>query len=435
MKFKPARKHMKRQASYNDHFGTFSSDLLYQSLDPGLQASIRDTGFRHFLTYQELRQITVIATDLNMWGEPSLTEQVQQLENELGLNGKQQKKKIIDALRNRWLSLKGQETRYEPPMKRPNARSKPRKIIANDGDNNVFGICPVASEKTVCCNLMTIDAVQGCGMGCSYCSIQTFYTDGKIAVETNLLEKLKAIPLDPNRNYHIGSGQSSDSLAIGNRNGILDAQLDFARRNSNIILELKTKSKNIKYLLKTDVPPNVFVSWSMNPQLIIDQEEHGTASMEQRLVAARALADKGILVGFHFHPIVHYQGWKKNYHELIHKVLTRFSPYEVGLVSMGTLTFIKPAIRKLRMSGISSKVLQIPMDDASGKKSYTKSIKKMIFQFVWDEFSSWHNKVFFYACMEERELWETVFGNCYENNVEFETALFQHVSDKLSYTK
>ena len=80
---------MKRQASYNDHFGTFSSDLLYQSLDPELQASIRDTGFRHFLTYQELRQITVIATDLNMWGEPSLTEQVQQLENELGLNGKQ----------------------------------------------------------------------------------------------------------------------------------------------------------------------------------------------------------------------------------------------------------------------------------------------------------------------------------------------------------
>ena len=59
----------------------------------------------------------------------------------------------------------------------------------------------------------------------------------------------------------------------------------------------------------------------------------------------------------------------------------------------------------------------------------------MIFQFVWDEFSLWHNKVFFYMCMEDRELWETVFGNCYENNVEFETALFQHVSDKLSYTK
>ncbi|MBO62593.1 MAG: hypothetical protein CMG33_03615, partial [Candidatus Marinimicrobia bacterium] len=341
------------------------------------------------------------------------------------------KKMIIDILRDRWISLKQQETKYGTPNSRLNNRPESRKVIASDGDQNIFGMCPVASDRTVCCNLMTIDAVQGCGLGCSYCSIQTFYTDGKIVVEKNLTEKLKAIPLNPDKNYHIGSGQSSDSLAIGNRNGVLDAQLDFARSNSNIILEFKTKSKNIEYLLKTDVPHNVFVSWSLNPQLFIEQEEHGTASMTQRLAAARALADKGIIVGFHFHPIVHYQGWEKDYHDLIHKVLTGFSPYEVGIVSMGTLTFIKPLIRKLRMTGIKSKVLQIPMDDASGKRSYPKSTKKMIFQFVWDEFSPWHNKVFFYMCMEERELWEAVFGNCYENNVEFEGALYQHVSSKM----
>ena len=44
----------------------------------------------------------------------------------------------------------------------------------NKDENKVFGQCPVASEKTVCCNLMTIDAIQGCSLGCSYCSIQTF---------------------------------------------------------------------------------------------------------------------------------------------------------------------------------------------------------------------------------------------------------------------
>ena len=423
---------MKKDVSYSARFGKFSENALYQSIDPQLQVSIRDTGFRHGLSYQELRQITEIAIDLDMWGEPSLIEQVRQLERELKSNGSyDDKKTIIDILRDRWISLKQQETRYGTPNKRLNNRPESRKVIASDGDQNVFGMCPVASEKTVCCNLMTIDAVQGCSLGCSYCSIQTFYTDGKIVVEKNLSEKLKAIPLNPDKNYHIGSGQSSDSLAIGNRNGVLDAQLDFARNNSNIILEFKTKSKNIDYLLKTDVPHNVFVSWSLNPQLFIEQEEHGTASMNQRLAAARALADKGMIVGFHFHPIVHYQGWEKDYHDLIQKVLTGFSPYEVGMVSMGTLTFIKPAIRKLRMTGIKSKVLQIPMDDASGKRSYPKSTKKMIFQFVLNEFSPWHNKVFFYMCMEERELWEAVFGNCYENNVEFEEALYQHVSSKM----
>ena len=89
---------------------------------------------------------------------------------------------------------------------------------------------------------MTIDAVQGCSLGCSYCSIQTFYTDGKISIDKNLKEKLSNIPLDPNKNYHIGSGQSSDSLAVGNREGVIDAKIDIARKKSKIILEIKAKS-------------------------------------------------------------------------------------------------------------------------------------------------------------------------------------------------
>ena len=64
-------------------------------------------------------------------------------------------------------------------------------------------------------------------------------------MEKNLKDKLAALELDPNKNYHIGSGQSSDSLALGNKNGILDAQFEFASNNPNIILEFKTKSKNV----------------------------------------------------------------------------------------------------------------------------------------------------------------------------------------------
>ena len=119
--------------------------------------------------------------------------------------------------------MKKNETTYTRKNKR-NYSSAGRKLKEINGDNEVFGMCPVASEKTVCCNLKTIDVAQGCGLGCSYCSIQTFYENGSIAVEKNLADKLAAIDLDPNKNYHIGSGQSSDSLSLGNKNGILDAQ-------------------------------------------------------------------------------------------------------------------------------------------------------------------------------------------------------------------
>ena len=371
----------------------------------------------------------IISADFSMWKEKSISECVSEIEESLG--PKADKSAILSAVKREWNSLKSAKIKYESTGDQIKSRPKPRKVTLSDSENEVFGMCPVASEKTVCCNLMTIDAVQGCSLGCSYCSIQTFYTDGKISVDKNLAEKLAKIPLDPNKKYHIGSGQSSDSLAIGNREGVLDAQLNFARNNPNIILEFKTKSNNIDYLLKSNVPDNVFVSWSLNPQLFIDNEEHGTASFDERVSSARALSDKGILVGFHFHPIVYYEGYESDYATIIQEVVSLFDPLEVAMVSMGTLTFIKPAIKKLRSTGLSSKVLQIPMADAVGKSSYTKKIKKEIFGHVLNQFSSWHDSVFFYLCMEERSVWESVFGQSYIDNSEFESALFKSVSSKM----
>ena len=422
---------MNTETIINRKFDLLKKDSIYSNLSRSNQVYIKEISDKYNFSYQDLRQLSVIAADLSMWKEKTINDYVIDIEKECGSGI--HKKELISAVNGIWTSLKNSKINYQVSDKSSVYRPSPRKIKLSNEDNEVFGACPVASEKTVCCNLMTIDAVQGCSLGCSYCSIQTFYNDGKIAVDKNLAEKLSNIPLDPNKKYHIGSGQSSDSLAIGNREGVLDAQLNFARDNPNIILEFKTKSNNISYLLDTEIPKNVFISWSLNPQLFIDNEEHGTASFEQRISSARALSDKGVSIGFHFHPIVYYEGYELDYKEIIDRVKSIFSPSEIAMISMGTLTFIKPAIKKIRSSGLSSKVLQIPMADAVGKSSYTKEIKKEIFGHVYSQFFDWHDDVFFYLCMEERSIWESVFGGAYDNNKEFEEKLYDCVTSKMNY--
>ena len=418
---------------YSERFALFTGETLYSSLDSTLQENIQKIGFKHRLTFQELRQITEIAADFQMWEEPGLPEQWSELEKPLKGHGKSVKKILFRKLKDRWNSLKNRRTVYQSGQAPPRSSvSSGKKVTAQNSENTVFGWCPVASEKTVCCNLRTIDAVQGCSFGCSYCSIQTFYDSKHIPVDVNLHEKLQSVVLDPQKRYHIGSGQSSDSLLLGNKNGVLDAQFDFARKNPNIALELKTKSKNITCLLEMDVPKNVFVSWSLNPQIIIENEEHLTASENDRLEAARAVADKGIRVGFHFHPMVYYNSWRDDYEQLIGRVLSTFSPDEVALVSFGTLTFTKPVVNNLRIKGLQSKVLQIPMEDAAGKLSYPFHIKEEMFTTAWQAFRPWKDHVFFYFCMEDRKLWESVFGYCYEKNEEFEDALCNQVFQKLN---
>ena len=80
--------------------------------------------------------------------------------------------------------------------------------------------------------------------------------------------------------------------------------------------DCKTKSNNIKYLLEHKVPKNIICTQSLNTQTIIDNEEHLTASLTKRINAARRVADKGVKVGFHFHPIVEYKGYLDEYQKI-----------------------------------------------------------------------------------------------------------------------
>ncbi|MEA1910069.1 MAG: hypothetical protein U9N32_00120, partial [Spirochaetota bacterium] len=301
-------------------------------------------------------------------------------------------------------------------------------------NDTILGHCPVASNKTRCCNLYTLDAVKNCGFDCSYCSIQSFYTDGKIYLHENLKEKLNNLTLDPDKIYHIGTGQSSDSLMWGNRDGILDDIFQFASENKNVVLELKTKSNAIGYFRKNKIPANVLVTWSLNTDVIIDAEEHHTATLKERLNAAREIADQGILVGFHFHPIVEYMGWEKDYHSIIDFIQKNFIPEELALISLGTLTFIKPVIKQLRKRKLESKILQMPLSDAEGKFSYPIEIKRKIFSSIYNRFSEkWKDMVYFYMCMEDKSLWEDIFGREYKSNDEFETDMNAHYMRKIKW--
>jgi len=370
-------------------------------------------------TFQENKILHDIDTDLKMWGYDGIDAILPKEEMD--------KKQFLKIIRQKYETIKSKPIKFTQKNK-----IKPHKIKIKEEKKDYlgFGACPVASEKTRCCNLLTLDSVESCGFDCSYCSIQSFYNQGKVTFDKDLQKKLDAIKLDPNELYHIGTGQSSDSLMWGNRFGMLDALVEFARKNQNIILEFKTKSDNISYFLNhPNLPKNLLFTWSLNPQIIIDNEEHLTASLNERLNSARKIADMGLLVGFHFHPMIYIDEFEKNYGEVFEKLLEMFKPEEVALVSLGTLTFIKPVIKKIRSREFKSKILQIPMVDASGKFSYPLKTKKKMFKFAYESLKPWHKHVYFYMCMEDKSLWREVFGYEYPTNESFEMDM------KFSYIK
>ncbi len=417
----PLRSPMK--PDYPEKFSRIAPHTLYPHLAPEQQQQVATWATHFALTQQELRQVCEWLRDLTMWQVTPLASAPPTPTH---------KKQLLASLQQQHQTLAAAGPRFAP-LPQHRETTPPRTPQWLERNQLGLGNCPVASERTRCCNLLTLDMVENCGFGCSYCSIQTFYGEREVRFDRSFASKLAQLTLDPEKTYHIGTGQSSDSLMWGNSHGALQALLDFATRHPNVILELKSKSANIAHLLRAELPPNLLCTWSLNPQPVIDHEEHGTAPLAKRLEAARTLADRGVLIGFHFHPIIRYQGGEADYRALAAELQRRFTPSETALISLGTLTYIKPVLRTLRQRGTPSKILQMPLHSAAGKLSYPPEVKRELFRTLYHSFSpAWQQQVFFYLCMEEPALWQEVFGYQYPDNEHFEQAMLNHYRNAIA---
>jgi spore photoproduct lyase len=421
-----------KKFDYNRKFGSFRNKTLFEKLNPDLQKYIRELAFSFKFTFQEFRQVVEIARDLEMWQEQSLPHWWQEQSELLGIESSTHSKLIFFRELNKHIQeLKNAEKSYQDFDKIQFRKKNTKKFVKTDAAENFYGMCPVASPKTICCNLRTIDAVENCSFGCSYCTIQTFYTND-IRINQNLKEKLKTINLENDRFYHFGTGQSSDSLAYGDRDGILSAHCNFAASNPNILMEFKTKSRNTAFFLENKIPLNIVCSWSLNPQIIISNEEHFTASLKERLEAARIIADKGIKVAFHFHPMIYYSGWEMEYADIAGKIINNFHTEEVLFISYGSVTLIKPVIQKIRDLGNPSKILQMNfVTDPHGKFTYPDELKIRMFTHLHQAFEPWHDQVFFYLCMEKESIWQQSLGYVYESNEIFEIDFGKNTMNKI----
>ena len=290
--------------------------------------------------------------------------------------------------------------------------------------------CPRDGEQTRCCHLRTLDAVQQCAFACAYCSIQSFYSENEIRVLSDLKQHLEGMTLEEGT-WHIGTGQSSDSLLLGDDYGTLTALCSFAAKHPDVVVELKTKSARTDWI-GMGIPRNIVSTWSLNARTPAEKEEHLAASPKARIAAAAKCAEAGHLVGFHIHPMVFFSGWEKEYQDLVMALCDRIDPKNAAMVGIGTLTFTKQNLRTLRESGRPTRVTQMPMAPIAGKFSYDLETKRKMFGHVYSCFpQDWKDKVFFYLCMEDPSLWEPCLGRSYSCNADFEADMKRHYLAKV----
>jgi spore photoproduct lyase len=270
--------------------------------------------------------------------------------------------------------------------------------------------CP-GTLNYLCCGYHILNVMLGCPFACAYCILPDYYDNKDITVYVNLDDarrEIKAFLEVTDGIKRIGTGEMTDSLALDLWIPLSETLVPFFGTLGNGILELKTKSTNVKALF--DLPHNghTVISWSINPPPVIHTHELGTPDLSERLKAAALCQDRGYYIGLHFDPIIWFEGWRDAYRALVREVFKTLDPQGIIWISLGALRYPPSMQESLINSGLGFAEIIPGLD---GKMRYLKPVRSRMFRAVaqWIREEAGED-IFIYLCMESAQIWRDSLG-------------------------
>ena len=280
------------------------------------------------------------------------------------------------------------------------------------------------SDTYTCCNYLISNESVGCPIECNYCFLQGYMTNPSITVYTNyekIQDELRFISKkNPRRLLRVGTGELSDSLALDPVVRLTEKLAETVASLPNIFLEFKTKTDHVDHLLEMPYR-KLIVSWSVNTEWIVKNVEHKSAPLEKRLKAMKKISDAGFLMGIHFDPVIYYQDWKNGYRDLVKRISEVVDPRRIVWVSMGSFRTPPTLKENIRMRFPKSPVFigeQIKGTD--NKMRYIKPLRFQLYKNIYNWIKEYFGDVFFYFCMESKDLWREVVGEVPQNSFELD---------------
>lgn len=253
-------------------------------------------------------------------------------------------------------------------------------------------------------------------MDCSYCILQAYLNQPCITSFVNVEDLTTELKGELNADMQLflryGSGEFTDSLALDPITNLSSVLVPLFASQDRALLELKTKSASIDGLKDISHHKNTIVSWSLNSEKIIACEEHGSASLGQRLAAAAQCSSWGYPLAFHFDPIIAHHGWREGYENTIEQLFAAVPANSIKWISMGAFRFM-PKLKKIGgerfpYSEIFSHEFITGLDQ---KKRYFRSLRVELYKHVYDLLKAYADpRTCIYFCMESDEIWHEVMG-------------------------
>jgi len=274
--------------------------------------------------------------------------------------------------------------------------------------------CP-GTPRHICCLYQNLDVAAGCDMNCTYCILQGYLnTPGKTLYVNSgdLFQELDQVRLQrPDHFFRIGTGELSDSMTFDHLSGFSVDLVDYFSRWPNAIIELKSKNVHIENLAALRHNRRTVVSWSVNAEPMCRSEESDAPTLTDRLQAAAEVQEMGYWLGFHFDPMIWFDGWEDYYRETVARIFAFARPDNIAWISLGALRYPAAMDEVIRERHPHSHIVLgelLPGPDK--KRRYFKTLRIELFRRMVEWIRAYGYDSGVYLCMESDEVWRKAFG-------------------------
>jgi len=192
------------------------------------------------------------------------------------------------------------------------------------------------------------------------------------------------------------SGYDCDSLALDPVTGFCREFLPLFETLPHCRIELRTKSTQIRALLRMAPLPNCIIAFSFTPETIRRKLEHGVPPLARRLDAMEKLYRHGWQLGLRFDPLIYQDGFEQDYQALFAKIFARLPETALHSVSLGGFRMPEKFFRTLGRLYPDEAFLAGPFKEQKGMVAYRRELEIRMMDFCSAQLLSYipHDKFF-----------------------------------------
>ena len=262
-------------------------------------------------------------------------------------------------------------------------QEKSRKLIlAKKEGQRIYPGAPVCQSFSES-SFYYASLLMNCPFHCEYCYLQGMYPSANLVLFLNLEDYFSDCQrlIKEKGSLYLCISYDTDLLALEELYPFVERFARFLEKEPNLRIEVRTKAggeslfrRLLKMHLSEDAKKRLIFAFTLSPEKIVSEAEHGTAGLKGRLKAVKMAMEEGFTLRLCFDPMLYHADWESLYTELLETVFREIPMEKLYDVSVGSFRISESYLKSMTKSCGDSPYTSFPYENTDGYYHYPKEL-------------------------------------------------------------